>query len=600
MIGVPSPTVPLFPVPRSFELLAEPGPAPGAPIEVHRDPGLPEQGYTLVRDGGGTRIGYRDDAGLRYAHQTLDQVRADPELAGRAVRVRDWPDFAVRGFMLDVSRDRVPTRRTLRRYVEILAAARMNQLELYTEHTFAYADHATVWAAASPLTADDMRWLDTLCAAHGITLVANQNTLGHMERWLAHEPYQDRAEKPEGFTIHGRHRRPSTLQPTPENAAFAVGLVRELAATMRARRVNIGADEPWELGKGRSAADSAERGLGQVYLDHLLRVATPLIEDGYEVLFWADVLADHPEVAEALPTAGLVPVVWQYDGPAHARAALDRATPQQHERWAADGFDTDALAGGFRERAKALTSAGRPFWVAPGTGAWNSIIGRLGNAVENLVDAAEIGREHRAGGYVVTTWGDHGHLEPPTVTYPGLLFGAAVSWCLDSNREMDLAATLDRVVFDGPGLGAALTAAGSVADLVDAPLLNGSVLFAELFGNGDAPVVAPEALTEAERVLSAAADALAHARPAAADGDIAVRETAQAVALARFAISLLEAGGVTRLTPAAATDLLNRLDALLVEQRACWLLSARPGGLDDSIAKFAPLRAALTRRAAGQ
>jgi len=596
MIGVLTSTAPLFPVPRSLEVLAEPGPGPDAPVEVHHDADLPAQGYTLVRDRDGTRIGYRDDAGLRYARQTLDQLRADPGLARHAVRVRDWPDFPVRGFMLDISRDRVPTRRTLRRYVEILAAARMNQLELYTEHTFAYADHAAVWAGASPLTAEDMRWLDALCAAHGITLVANQNTLGHMERWLAHEPYRERAEKPEGFTIHNQHRRPSTLQPTPENAAFAVELVRELAATVRARRVNIGADEPWELGKGRSADDAAERGLGQVYLDHLLRVATPLLEDGYEVMFWADVLADHPEVAEALPTAGLIPVVWQYDGPAHARAALDRATPQQHRQWAADGFDMDALAGGFRERAKSLTSAGRPFWVAPGTGAWNSIVGRLDNAVENLVDAAEIGREHGAGGYVVTSWGDHGHVEPPPVTYPGLLFGAAVSWCLDSNRELDLAAALDRIVFDGSGLGAVLTAAGSVADVLDAPLLNGSVLFSALFGGRDS--AAPEALSEAERVLSAAADALSRARPAAADGDIAVRETAQAVALARFSLALVAAGGVGRLTPAAATDLLHRLDALLVEQRACWLLSARPGGLDDSIANFTPLRSALARRAA--
>ena len=595
MIGVPTPDLPLFPVPRSVEPLAGPGPRPDAPVAVRPDADLPAQGYWIERDADGTRIGYRDAAGLRYAQQTLDQLRADAELARQAVRVRDWPDFPVRGFMLDVSRDRVPTRRTLRRYVEILAAVRMNQLELYTEHTFAYARHSAVWAAASPLTADDMRWLDALCAAHGIALVANQNTLGHMERWLAHEAYRDRAEKPDGFTIHGRHRGPSTLQPTPENAEFALGLVRELAATVRARRVNIGADEPWELGKGRSAADAAARGLGRVYLDHLLRVATPLLEDGYEVQFWADVLADHPEIAGRLPE-GLIPVVWQYDGPAHARAALDRTSPERRAQWAADGFDMDALAGGFRERAKALTAVGRPFWVAPGTGAWNSLVGRLDNAVENLVDAAEVGREHAAGGYVVTTWGDHGHHEPPPVTYPGLLYGAAVSWCLDSNRDLDLATALDRVVFDGPGLGAALTAAGSAADLLDAPLLNRSALFDAVFG--DAPAVTPDGIAEAGRALSAAADALAHARPAAPDGPAAVRETAQAVALARFALDLLASGGPDGLPPARAADLLHRLDGLLAEQRACWLLSARPGGLDDSIAKFTPLRSALAERAA--
>jgi len=65
-------------------------------------------------------------------------------------------------------------------------------------------------------------------------------------------------------------------------------------------------------------------------------------------------------------------------------------------------------------------------------------------------------------------------------------------------------------------------------------------------------------------------------------------------------VALIAAGGVAGLTPAAATDLLASLDRLLVEQRACWLLSARPGGLDDSVARFAPLRAALAARAAAQ
>jgi hexosaminidase len=154
------------------------------------------------------------------------------------------------------------------------------------------------------------------------------------------------------------------------------------------------------------------------------------------------------------------------------------------------------------------------------------------------------------------------------------------------------------VVFDGPGLGAVLTAAGSVADLVDAPLLNGSALFTALFAAADPPAVEPDRLAEAGRALSAAADTLARARPAVGDGAVAVRETAQAIALACFAVALLAAGGVARLTAETATDLLASLDELLVEQRACWLLSARPGGLDDSIAKFAPLRSALARRAA--
>ena len=74
-----------------------------------------------------------------------------------ACRIEDWPDFAVRGVMLDVSRDRVPSMPTLRDLVDRLAGWKINQLQLYMEHTFAYAGHEDVWRHADPYTADDMR-----------------------------------------------------------------------------------------------------------------------------------------------------------------------------------------------------------------------------------------------------------------------------------------------------------------------------------------------------------------------------------------------------------------------------------------------------------
>lgn len=94
--------------------------------------------------------------------------------------------FAVKGFLLDVSRDRVPTTDTLARLVRLLARCGYNQLELYMGHPFAHEGHEVVWRDASATTADQMRWLDRLCAEHGIRLVANRNCLGHMDRWLEH------------------------------------------------------------------------------------------------------------------------------------------------------------------------------------------------------------------------------------------------------------------------------------------------------------------------------------------------------------------------------------------------------------------------------
>ena len=153
------------------------------------------------------------------------------------LRIRDWPDFPVRGYMLDVSRDRVPTRETLTRLVGVCSLARINHFELYTEHTFAYADHEVVWRDASPMTADDIRWLDDTCAAVGIELVANQNCFGHMGRWLAHEPYRSRAEAPDGFEpIPGYHMAPTVLAPTPGERALRADAVRRAAPQLHGRR----------------------------------------------------------------------------------------------------------------------------------------------------------------------------------------------------------------------------------------------------------------------------------------------------------------------------------------------------------------------------
>ncbi len=50
---------------------------------------------------------------------------------------------------------------------------------------------------------------------------------------------------------------------------------------------------------------------------------------------------------------------------------------------------------------------------------------------------------HGASGFLNTDWGDFGHLQYLPISEPGFAYGAAVSWCVDTNRDLDLAAALD-------------------------------------------------------------------------------------------------------------------------------------------------------------
>lgn len=555
-------------------------------------PSMRPQGFRLtISPTAGIHIEHRDAAGLRYATALLDQIRAQsPDGRLPAVRIEDHPDVAVRGFMLDISRDRVPTRATLERIVELAALARYNQLQLYMEHTYAYRDHREVWRDSSPLTAAHIEWLERLCSDHGIELVPNQNCFGHMGRWLALDRHRHRAECPDGWEpMPGLRLPPTVLAPTPANAAFALGLLRELLPVFRSRWVHVGCDEPFELGRGASRADVEARGRGAVYLDHVRRLVDPLLADGHLVQIWADVLRTHPEVAASLPE-GVTPVAWCYEAPPADGGPLD--LPPALARVMADlGTGPDAFSG-FAPNVAPLAEAGVPFWVAAGTSTWSSLVGRIDNARANLVDAAEAARDHGAGGYLVTDWGDGGHPQPPSTSFGPLVLGGALAWSLDANRDLDLEAVLSRHVFgDATGrLAAALDVLGRQWARTGQRGLNGSPLSAALFP-GEVHMVLgrpdPERVREVVDAVDAALGEVAAARPTCADAALVTAEVTQAARMARHgAWRLLGDDG-----PGAAA-LQEDMADLVEGQLTTWLDRARPGGLRDSLARLDPLFAA--------
>lgn len=575
----------LVPRPRRVEPRAEGAPV-GTPVTTRPVTDLPAQGYRLTIADRAVHVDHADALGLRYAHQLLGQIAGqcpDGRLPG--VAVEDWPDVVHRGFMLDISRDRVPTRETLERLVELCALARYTQLQLYMEHTFTYRDHGVVWRDASPMTPAHLTWLDDLCADHGIELVPNQNCFGHMARWLAHAAYRDRAECPDGWELMpGVVLPPSVLAPTPTNAAFALDLLDELLPSFTSRQVNIGCDEPFELGHGASADRVATEGRGSVYVEHVARLAGPLAERGYTVQVWADVLRRHPELAGHLPE-GTVPVAWCYEAAAPADAEpLPRAVAEVMERL---GTDETAFAG-FGPQVAPLAEAGVPFWVAAGTSGWSSLVGRIDNARANLLDAAETARAHGCGGYLVTDWGDNGHHQPPSVSFGPLVYGGAVAWAVDANRDLPLAAVLDRHVFgDATGrLASALDRLGHQWARTGQRAVNGSPLSAALFpgvlhmvfGRPD-----PERVGVVVDEIEAAMAELAAATPTVADGAVTVAELTQAARMARH--------GAWRLLGEAGppADVMADDMAELVEgQTVAWLARSRPGGMRDSLARLDP------------
>src|SRR5574344_1963134 len=341
--------------------------------------------------------------------------------------------FEARGYMLDISRDKVPTMATLRLIVELLERFRYNQFQLYTEHTFAYSAHRSVWEHASPMTASEIRELDALCRSRGIELVPNQNSFGHLERWLVRPEYNRLAELPKGgapLPWGGFKKDPTTLCPTdPGSLRFLAGLYDELLPNFTSKLFNIGCDETFDLlGNGRSAAAVKEKGEGRVYLEFLKSAAALARDRGRRPMFWGDMILRHPELVPELPP-DLIALDWGYEG-CHP----------------------------FNIEARRFRDAGLTFYVCPGTSAWNSLAGRVENMRENLAAAERAGREAGAAGYLVTDWGDGGHWQPLAASLPGLILGGNLALSGPSAAKMDLEQALDAVM--GAPLGGALLRLG--------------------------------------------------------------------------------------------------------------------------------------------
>ena len=359
-----------------------------------------EQGYDLRIVPEGVTIRAHEEAGMFYAICTLVQIVQQSRRALPCLTIADWPDFAARGVMLDISRDKIPTMETLFDLVDMLASWKINQLQLYTENTFAYRRHPLVWANASPITGQEVMALDQYCRQRYVELVPNQNSFGHMQRWLVHPQY----------TPLGEGAEPNcTLCPTdPASLEFISGLYDELLPHFSSGLLNVGCDET-QVGEGRSKAECERRGAGRVYLDFLLGIYREVSKRGHTMQFWGDIIMKYPALIPELPK-DIVALEWGYDA--------------NHP---------------FAEHSARFAESGIPFYVCPGTSTWNALAGRTDNCLANTLNAAENGLRNGACGYLNTDWGDHGHWQVLPVSYLGYAAGAAYSWAVDSNRQLDVA-----------------------------------------------------------------------------------------------------------------------------------------------------------------
>ncbi len=438
--------------------------------------------------------------------------------------------FAVRSFLLDISRDRVPTFRTLKEIVDLLARCDYNQFQLYMEHTFEYPGHEDVWGEADALSAAEIMKLDAYCRMNGIELVPCQNTFGHMERWLVKDAYNHLARFPKGgaITPWGAIKKfPTTLDPRNEGSLKLVEeILGSLLPCFTSELANICCDETFEI------SDPEE------YLGFLLKICDIARRHGKRPMFWGDIVLKHPELIERLPK-DLVALDWGYEA--------------NHP---------------FEREAARFKASGLDFYVCPGTSSWRSLGGRIENMRENLESAERAGRRFGAKGYMVADWGDEGHWQPLACSLPGIVLGGAFAASGSKSAKMDLELELDRIM-DAP-LGGLLLRLGTLYMRGGALRANCSELFNILL-NGHSYSRHPGLTDGVLDEISGIASGVRIAAGRYADDNVWAKEIVYMADLIDAACHRRDEG---------------RLRALRAEHGLVWRLRSREGGRADSLAKL--------------
>jgi hypothetical protein len=347
------------------------------------------------------------NAGILYGVQTLRQLIDMKGAVLPCITIEDYPDMPNRGFYHDATRGRIPTLNTLKALADKLAYYKINQLQLYIEHSFLFQDFSEVWRDDTPLTPEDILEFDQYCQSLHIDLVPSLASFGHLYKILQTKTYahlceiEDSDQEPFSFFERMAHH---TLDISNEESyQFVTKMLSEYLPLFSSNYFNLCADETFDLGKGRSKELANRFGVNNMYIDFVNKICEFIISKGKQPMFWGDIICGMPEAIKRLPKETIC-LNWGY-------------AAEQSER-----------------ETKLLYEAGAVQYVCPGVGGWNQLVNLLRSSYENITRMCSYGRTYHAIGVLNTDWGDYGHVNHPEFSTAGMIYGAAFSW---SDQLMD-------------------------------------------------------------------------------------------------------------------------------------------------------------------
>lgn len=369
-------------------------------IVLRQDDSMKKQSYVLDIDENGIVL-TGGESGLWHGMQTLRQIVEQSGAAVPALHIEDAPDIENRGYYFDGARGRVPKLAWLKKLADRMAYYKMNQLQIYIEHSYLFRGMTELWRDDTPLTAAEIMELDHYCMERGIELVPSLSSFGHLYKLLSTKEYahlcelEDSDKQP--FSLKGRMHHHTINVTDPESLVLIKKMIGEYMELFSSRQFNICADETFDLGRGKSKKAADELGKDRIYINFVKELAQFLVDNGRRPMFWGDIILGFPELIRELPE-NIICLNWGY--------AWNQG----------------------EENTRLMYEAGGTQYCCPGCCGWNQLVPLNWNSYQNVSRLCTYAVKYGAIGILNTDWGDFLHVNHPDFSRVGMIYGAAFSW----------------------------------------------------------------------------------------------------------------------------------------------------------------------------
>ncbi len=311
------------------------------------------------------------------------------------------PEYTKFGFQIDCSRNAVPRVDMIKQLICILALAGYNYLQLYTEDTYELPGEPYFGYMRGRYTVEELKEIFAFAEMFGMEMVPCIQTLAHLKNLANFIKYYDHMDIDDILLVDDDR----TYQLIRKMLSFWLD-------NFGSRRINIGLDEAFRLGRGKYVDRYGYLPKDEVYIRHLKKVFTICKEMGIQPEFWADGFdeIDLPtEELRKLFDGTQTPVFWNY-------TCMESEYYRKKLLWLKEFAGQVVFAGG----------CAKWYGFAP--------LNALSIAADDV--ALPIAKECEVDNILMTTWGDNGDECSVFATIPSIWHAAEWAYSTDVNTDV--------------------------------------------------------------------------------------------------------------------------------------------------------------------